>query len=92
MPERVVHDFRKNKRGWGHDYTFEPSDDGVRGRAAGWKHGIKVGDILLFSNAKSPSGESPYQVTKIKYFRDPPDMWKADLEFAPRNDNGEWED
>jgi len=78
--EPVTHDY--TKRYWGHDYTFDPIDDGKKARMMGWGRGIKKGDYLIFQNGK---GTTRYQVKKIEYKRDPNDMWFADVEFAPRN-------
>lgn len=75
-----THDY--TKRYWGHDYTFDPvEDNGQRGHMIGWGHGIKNRDYLIIRNG---DGSSRYQVTKIKYMMDPPDMWSADVKFAPR--------
>jgi hypothetical protein len=86
--EPKTHDYRRKKRGWGHDCTFAPVDDGMRGRMMGWGAGIAEGDFLLLSNPEWDSGETRYRVTKIKYHQDPPDMWSADVEYAPRPEGG----
>jgi hypothetical protein len=88
MSEQAVvrtHDYRIHKRGWGHDihYTPLPHD---RLRAAGWGHGLKPGDFLLLST--SAGGETRYCVGDDLYYSfDPPDYWRATLEFAPRSDD-----
>lgn len=51
------------------------------GRMSGWGHGIENGDYLIIA----PHGrETRYQVESIRYCSDPPDMWFADVVFAPR--------
>lgn len=77
--EPAIHDY--TKRYWGHDYTFEPIDGGMKGRMMGWGSGIEKGDFLLLDN----EGQSTrYLVRRIEYFQDPPDMWRIDAVFAPR--------
>lgn len=68
-------------RGWGHDYTFDPVDNGQRGRMMGWGHGIEPGDYLILP---ADPGTTRYRVKSIRYFSDPPDMWSAEVVFAPR--------
>ena len=75
-----THDY--TKRGWGHDYTFDPRRGGLEGRMMGWGFGIQEGDFLILS--RKDGGSTRYRVTHIQYYRDPPDMWRADVEFAPR--------
>lgn len=79
-----THDYSGNNRYWGHDYTFEPHKGGRRGRAMGWGHGIRKGDYLILDNG--PGETTRYRVMNIGYFPDPPDMWKAELKFAPREE------
>jgi hypothetical protein len=56
-------------------------DGGMRLRMAGWGLGIKDGDYLILPNG---SNTTRYQVERISYRADPPDMWFADVVFAPR--------
>lgn len=79
-----THDY--TKRGLGHDYCFQPVAGGETGRAIGWGEGIEAGDYLLLSHGDR---STRYQVKTIEYWRDPPDMWKAELVFAPRQE-GDW--
>lgn len=72
-----THDYRK--RYWGHDYTFEPTDKGLKASLMGWGSGIVAGDILLLENKKNGS---LYRVKEIKYFSDPKDMWSVKAEFV----------
>lgn len=75
-----THDY--TRRTWGHDYsTTQVIDGGMRLRLAGWGHGIEAGDYLILPNG---SDTTRYQVEKIDYRMDPPDMWFADAVFAPR--------
>ena len=74
-----THDY--TERYWGHDYTFDPIDDGMKGHAMGWGTGIEVGDYLLLQNG---SDSTRYKVDSINYYADPSDMWSAELSFAPR--------
>lgn len=75
----TTHDY--TVRDWGHDYTFTPSEGGQRGSMMGWGHGIEAGHYLLIRNG---AGSTRYQVETISYFRDPADMWSAQVVFAPR--------
>ena len=75
-----THDY--TRRTWGHNYsTTDVIDGGMRLRMAGWGEGIKAGDYLILPNGDETTR---YQVEKIKYRMDPPDMWFADAVFAPR--------
>lgn len=77
-----THDY--TRREWGHDYTFEPIDGGLRGTMMGWGAGICPGDYIVIPNK---GGTTRYQFEAIKYMHDPPDMWEADVVFAPRDSN-----
>lgn len=87
MSEPFTHDFGPGRRCWGHDYTIDKvHDGGQRVRATGWGHGgrlIREGDYLLLEAAGGKRA-TRYQVEKIKRVMDPPDMWFAELAFAPR--------
>lgn len=82
------HIFTEKKRGWGHDYCIrDVLEAGAILKAMGWKRGIRAGDFMIFTHsrpAKDGSKTVRYQVTEIQYYRDPPDMWSAKLEFSPR--------
>lgn len=73
------HDY--TARYWGHDYTFDPKDGGMKGRMMGWGHGIEAGHFLIIQNGEAATR---YRVDAIRYMGDPPDMWSADVSFAPR--------
>lgn len=77
--KQVEHDY--TNRYWGHDYTFDPLDNGIKGRMMGWGCGIKSGDFLIIQNGE---GSTRYKVDSIQYFLDPHDMWSAVVSFAPR--------
>lgn len=77
----VVHDY--TLRGPGHDYNFNPRNDGLEASMIGWGRGIKDGDYLILAHQDGDT--TRYRVKSINYFMDPRDMWKADVEFAPRS-------
>jgi hypothetical protein len=77
----TTHDFT-TCRGYGHDYTFEPINGGQRGKVFGWGRGVRPGDYLILSNS---DGSTRYVVDAIRYYPDPPDMWRAEVTFAPRS-------
>jgi hypothetical protein len=68
----------------GTDYAFTPLDGGLRGSIACWS-GRKpwAGDYLILRNGDR---SSRYRVTDVDLCMnvDPPTMWMAMLEFAPR--------
>jgi hypothetical protein len=84
----TTHDYTKNRRRWGHDYViFEVEKGGKILKTSGWGHGIKKGDAILFDNKDARPPENPttrYKVKEIEYLSNPPDMWRATLEFFPR--------
>ncbi|MEU1327192.1 hypothetical protein [Streptomyces microflavus] len=80
-----THDFGPGRRCWGHDYTITRRGEGnLTVEASGWGHDgamIQEGDYLLLQGGQRCTR---YQVTKIHRVMDPPDMWHAELAFAPR--------
>jgi hypothetical protein len=76
------HDY--TRRFWGHDYVFEPIDEGLRGKVMGWGNGITAGDYLILQNGNGDES-TRYKVETIRYELDPSDMWSADVTFAPRS-------
>lgn len=66
---------------WGHACTFEPVDGGQTGKMIGFGLGIETGHYLIIRNG---TGTTRYQVSSISYFRDPADMWSAQVVFAAR--------
>jgi hypothetical protein len=77
-----THDYTVRK--WGHDYTFDPLDEGQRGRMIGWGRGLLNGDYLLLENPES-GHPTRYRIKAVTYFHNPGDMWRADVVFAPRH-------
>lgn len=72
------HDYRV--RSWGHDYVYTPRNEGKEASMIGWGRGIEQGDILVL---KGPNGGgSGYRVDRIRYFRDPTDMWEAEVSYV----------
>lgn len=70
------------KRGWGHDYTFDPIDHGLRGDLVGWCTPLpEVGDYLLLKNK---GGSTRYRVESVRGYGTPPDMYRATVVFDPR--------
>lgn len=84
--EPMTHDFGPGRRYWGHDYCIDKvHDGGERIQTSGWGHDgrlIQEGDYLILD--KGAGRATRYQVQKIERVMDPPDMWRADLSFAPR--------
>jgi len=91
-PDPVTHDYRRSRCTIGWDYTFDSTDGGKYARMIGWStdprtgHVVRLaaGDFVLFTNLKSDNGETRYQIEQIKYYRDPRDMFSAQLVWAPR--------
>ena len=77
-----THDY--TQRYWGHDFSmYNPLDsEGLTATLLGFGRGISVDDYMIFS--QTDGNTTRYQVTKIDYYRDPPDMWKMWIKFAPR--------
>jgi len=66
------------------DYAFTPLDKGLRGSIACWTgRKPRAGDYLILRNKDR---SSRYRVTDMDpcFGVDPPTMWMAGLEFAPR--------
>lgn len=74
-----IHDYTIARRGHDGVFTAKEGTEGHEGSGRGWGEGIAVGDFLLFAGPNG--GSSPYRVTKITYYRDPPDMWAAELVY-----------
>lgn len=78
-----THDY--TRRSWGHDYSItKVLHDGRELRVTGWGRGLRKGDYLLLPNE---GDTTRYCVANVSYYSDPADMWKAVLEFAPRESN-----
>lgn len=66
----------------GHDFTFRPRDGGLKGHMMGWGYGLKRGHYLVLPHDEA--GTTRYRIESISYYSDPPDMWSAEVVFAPR--------
>jgi hypothetical protein len=73
-----THDYTDRARG--HDVAIQHAD-GPRIRVSGWGRGVRPGHHLILPNGDR---STRYRVERISYYADPPDMWNADLVFAPR--------
>lgn len=81
MTNAKTHDY--TLRQWGHNFTItQVFDGGLKISMSGWKSGISEGDFLILPNGAETTR---YRVTSIEYYNNPPDMWKATAEFAPRS-------
>lgn len=85
----ITHNFGPGRRYYGHDYCVQQvTSGGQHLRASGWGHDgrlIQEGDYLLLEVTSNGSKRTTrYRVEKIERAMDPPDMWHADLAFAPR--------
>ena len=81
MKEPKTHDY--SHRYWGHDYTFDPIENGMRASMSGWGHGIEAGDYLIIQDGADRT--TRYKVDNIRYCNDPADMWHVKASFAPRS-------
>jgi hypothetical protein len=85
VTDERTHDY--TVREWGHDFRIRrPAKGGEFLDVYGWGAGIKAGDFLILPVHSKHYGDSTtrYQVDRINYQADPPDMWFAKLRFAPR--------
>lgn len=62
-----------------HDHIFELREGGIKAYMTGEGKGIQRGDYLIL---QENSHAEPYQVDKINYYSNPPDMWVAILKQA----------
>jgi hypothetical protein len=75
-------------REYGHNYFINKVfDQGQRITAVGWGEGIKQWDYMVVQ--LDATRTTRYQFESIHYYHDPPDMWKATLKFAPRDETDE---
>lgn len=82
--EPRTHDY--TSRSWGHDYVISEVRGGGKVLVCfGWgpdaKTKMRSSDFVILPNKDDTTR---YRITDISYYRDPPDMWRARLEFAPR--------
>lgn len=74
------HDYTSPR--WGRSFNVLSVEDGGQCiKVVGWGLGIKRKDYLILPNE---GGTTRYRVVEIDYYEDPRDMWRATLEFAPR--------
>ncbi|HAG84503.1 MAG TPA: hypothetical protein DCL61_25945 [Cyanobacteria bacterium UBA12227] len=57
-----------------YDHIFAPKEGGIKAYMTGQGQGIECGDYLIL---KEKSNGERYQVDKINYYSNPPDMWIA---------------
>ena len=67
-----IHDYTQLESG--ENYIYEPIGEGERGYLTGQGHNIKYGDYILLPSATCPC---QYQVEKIDYYCNQPDIWIA---------------
>ena len=77
--EPEVHDYTRERCGWGHDRTFDSKDGGRTAHMMGWGYGLKKGDFILLSMQSGKTAK--YLIKKVEYYSDPRDMWSADVVF-----------
>lgn len=69
---------------WGHDYTFRPIANGLKGSMNVWTpKWLYEGDYLIIRNG---NGTTRYRIDAAKWHHDPGDMWSLTVSFAPRED------
>lgn len=74
-----LHDYTKEVRCWGHDYTYDPAPGGLTASMSGWGTGIRRRDLICITG---PNGRPcPLRVVSIRYLLDPPDMWFAKVAY-----------
>ncbi|MFN8994550.1 MAG: hypothetical protein ACK5X3_12935 [Pseudomonadota bacterium] len=75
-----THDY--TRRAKGHDFTItQIFDGGMWLSITGWGLGISKGDFIILPDGNATAR---YQIASIEYYNNPPDMWRAKAEFAPR--------
>lgn len=57
-----------------HNHVFVPKDGGIRAYMTEQGQGVEPGDYLILQRG---STSNRYQVDKINYYSNPPDMWIA---------------
>lgn len=76
----TIHDY--TNQSWGHAISvWNSNDNGIHVTALGHGRGLKKKDYIILANGNSTTR---YQIKSIEYYFNPPDMWKAQLKFAPR--------
>ena len=81
-PSAMTHDY--TDPGWGHHASvLAVHDEGMRLSLYGHGPLPRAGDFLLMPNE---GATTRYRVLSAKYPGNPPDMWFAEAEFAPRQE------
>lgn len=81
-PMSATHDYTRAT--WGHALTFmQVEPDGRKANVLGFGSTVREGDYLLLANG--PGETTRFRIAKLKWLR-PSDHWKADIEFAPRQE------
>ena len=71
----MTHDYTVSE--WGHNYHITSIRDGGNSVSlTGWGRGLKKGDYLILRNGKDDT--TRYEISSVKYFSDPDDMWSVD--------------
>ena len=72
----TVHDY--SNRYWGHDFVFMGADaDKKIISLTGWGSGLRNGDYFKYETYDHRI--VTYRIKEVDYYRDPRDMWKAQL-------------
>ena len=78
----TTHDYTRAT--WGHALTFmQVEPDGRKACVMGFGATVREGDYLLVANG--PGETTRFRIAKLKWLR-PSDHWKAEIEFAPRQE------
>lgn len=80
MKAEATHDY--TQRYWGHDFAItDVKNGGQQLKLCGWGPYLEKGDFILLPNG---ADSTRYKLLSVRYESNPPDMWWADAEFAPR--------
>jgi hypothetical protein len=79
---RKTHDYTQFQANC--EYVFEPIENGDRGYMTGQGKGLRRGDYLMIGDRNQPAR---YEIEKIDYYSDQPDMWIASLKKLPDSFN-----
>lgn len=79
----ATHDYTRPQ--WGHDcYVQDVRANGESVTLIGWGKGIVADDYLILNQPDNTKRTTRYQIYEIVYYSAPPDMWRAEARFAPR--------
>lgn len=80
----TTHNYTRSNLYWGHNLgPWHTEDKGLHVSAMGIGSGIRENDFILVSTEGYDT--TRYVVGEIHYRSDPPDLWKAELIYAPRS-------